>query len=225
MCQIFGIGVRTVPNLERYRHKCQIKIMIFYSTFLSLLTICLSPMFFLCFIPLQIRFPAFPSTSTSTSNVFLFLCTLNQTQINVFLLSLSSSRDMDWVVIDWLIGFWRVDGWVLGLGGGVGCDFGIGWFWWVWIFVGFGGGLRCQWVRPNPDQNHIVVWSYVVLHCYCPRSRRLVLHNSLPTSLNQVVGVRFGMVLWIWDLGWYRWVWDFWLWAVVWCYRFGGNFN
>ena len=126
---------------------------------------------------------------------------------------------------DWLIGFWRVVGWVLGLGGGVGCDFGIGWFWWVWIFVGFGGGLRCKWARPNPDQNRIVVWSYIVLHCCCPWSRRLVLHNSLPTSLNQVVGVRFGMVLWIWDLGWCRWVWDFWLWAVVWCYRFGGNFS
>ena len=235
MCQIFGIGVRTIPNLERYRHKCQIKIMIFYSTFLSpltslfdfflsLLTICLSPVFFLCFIPLQIRFPAFPSTSTSTSNVFLSLCTSNQTQINVFLLSLSSGRDMDWVVIDWLVfGELMVEFWVWVvelvvisvLGGSSG----------VWIFVGFGGGLRCQWVRPNPDRNHIVVWSYVVLHCYCPRSRRLVLHNSLPTSLNQVVGVRFGMVLWIWDLGWCRWVWDFWLWAVVWCCRFGGNFS
>ena len=110
MCQIFGICVCTVPNLERYGHKCQTQKMIFYSTFLSpltslidfflsLLTICLSPqpVFFLCLFPLQIRFPTLPSTLTS--NVFLSLCTSNQTQINFFLLSLSSGRAMDWVVI------------------------------------------------------------------------------------------------------------------------------
>ena len=35
MCQIFTICVRTIANFQRYEHKCQMKKIIFYSTFLS----------------------------------------------------------------------------------------------------------------------------------------------------------------------------------------------
>ena len=121
---------------------------------------------------------------------------------------------------------------------GVGCDFGIEWFWWVWIFVGFGGGLWCRCVRLNPNQNHIVVWNYVVLHYCCRWSHWLVLHNSPPTSMHSPsyhanLATLFSTTccrplsikLWVWDLGWCRWVWDLWLWPVVWCYGFGGNFS
>ena len=102
---------------------------------------------------------------------------------------------------------------------GVGCDFDIGWFRWVWIFVSFGGGLQCRWVQPSPDQNHIVGLKLrrppLLLPPISPprspqltanlnaqslmprRSHHLVLHNLPLTSLNQVVGVRFEMVLWI----------------------------
>ena len=203
MCQIFGIGVRTVPNLERYRHKCQIKIMIFYSTFLcpltslfdfflSLLTICLSPVFFLCFIPLQIRFPAFPSTSTSTSNVFLSLCTSNQTQINVFLLSLSSGRDMDWVVIDWLVF------------GGLMVEF------WVWVVelvvisvLGGSGGfgfllvleVGCGVNGSDQTQIRTILSSEVT-------SSSTVVAPDLAALFSTTRCQPLSIKLWVWDLGW-----------------------
>ena len=201
MCQIFVIGVRTVPNLERYRHKFQIKIMIFYSTFLSpltslfdfflsLLTICLSPVFFLCFIPLQIRFPAFPSTSTS--NVFLSLGISNQTQINVFLLSLLSGKDMDWVVIDWLVF------------GGLMVEF------WVWVVelvvisvLGGSGGfgfllvleLGCGVNGPDQTQIRTVLSSEVTSSS---TAVALDLAALFSTTRCQPLSIK----LLVWDLGW-----------------------
>ena len=95
---------------------------------------------------------------------------LNKCLSSLFIKQQSYGLGRDWLVFgELLVEIWV---WVVEL-----------WFWyWVDLmgldFCWFGGGLRCRWVRPNPNQNHIVVWSCIVLHWCCRRSRRLVLHNS-----------------------------------------------
>ena len=168
--------------------------------------------FFLCLFPLQVRFPTPPSTSTSTSNVFLSLCTSNQTQINFFLPSLSNGRAMDWVVIGWdsrwvswvgvfgelLVKFWV---WVLELvvilvlGGSNGFGFLLV------LEVGCGADgsdqtqIRTILSSEAASSSTVVVADLVASFsitrrrpwCEVPHAtpiRRLVLHNSPPTSLN-----------------------------------------
>ena len=88
MCQTFATLNSNVAILPRYGRIWYLRLFFIYSTFLSPLTSLID--FFLSphnlslsqpvFFPLQIRFPAPPSTS----NVFLSLCTSNQTQKSSF---------------------------------------------------------------------------------------------------------------------------------------------
>ena len=109
--QIFGIwhtkkhlttGVSNVSNQKNdFLFDFSLSSHFFNWFFLSLLTICFSLPTNVLSLPLSSSDQIPSSSSTLTSNVFLSLCTSNQTQINFLLLSLSSGRVMDWVVIGW----------------------------------------------------------------------------------------------------------------------------
>ena len=189
---------------------CQTKKMIFYSTFLSPFTFLIifslfsqsvslsQSVFFLCLFPLQVRFSAPPSTSTS--NVFLSLCTSNQTQINFFLLSLSSGRAMDWVVIGWDS---RWVSWV-GVFGELLVKF------WVWVLElvvisVFGGSngfgfllvleVGCGADRFNQTHIRTILSSEAALSSTAVATDLAALFS---TTRRRPLSIK----LWVWDLGW-----------------------
>ena len=127
MCQIFATLNSTVTILTRYGWEWHLRLLFFYSTFLSpfislidffsLLTICLS-------LPTGVlsSLDQIPNSSLNLKRLSLFLHLKSNPKI-FFLLSLSSGRAMDWVVIGWDS---RWVSWV-GVFGGLLVEF------WVWI--------------------------------------------------------------------------------------------
>ena len=127
MCQIFATLNSTVTILTRYGWEWHLRLLFFYSTFLypptslidffSLLTTCLS-------LPTSVLSSSdqIPSSSLNLKHLSLSLHLKSNPKI-FFLLSLSSGRAMDWVVIGWDS---RWVSWV-GVFGGLLVEF------WVWI--------------------------------------------------------------------------------------------
>ena len=103
MCQIFATLNSTIAILTRYGREWHLRLLFFYSTFLSpfislidffsLLTICLS-------LPTGVlsSLDQIPNSSLNLKRLSLFLHLKSNPKI-FFLLSLSSGRAMDWVVI------------------------------------------------------------------------------------------------------------------------------
>ena len=127
MCQIFATLNSTVTILTRYGWEWHLRLLFFYSTFLypptslidffSLLTTCLS-------LPTSVLSSSdqIPSSSLNLKHLSLSLHLKSNPKI-FFLLSLSSGRAMDWVVIGWDS---RWVSWV-GVFGGLLVEF------WVWV--------------------------------------------------------------------------------------------
>ena len=131
MCQTFATLNNTVAILTRYGREWHLHLLFFYLTFLSPLTSLIDFSFSsqsvslsqLVFFPLQIRFPAPPSTS----NVFLSLCTSNQTQKSSFF---SLYRATELWTGSWLV---EIVDELVGLGFLAGCWLSFGFGWWSWL--------------------------------------------------------------------------------------------
>ena len=235
MCQTFATLNSTVTILTWYEREWHLRLLLFYSTFLypltslidffSLLTICLS-------LPISVLSSSdqISSYSLNLKRLSLSLHLKSNPKI-FFLLSLSSGRAMDWVVIGWDS---RWVSWV-GVFGGLLVEF------WVWIVelvvlpidLDLASIKLCS-ISPTAVSLSRSLWSHSP-PSRCPGLFDLALHH-LPhcwisfLSLAVVVVVFFrvvvvGCVWWFWMVVvgcvWLIWVMVGWFWDGVVDLRFG----